>query len=187
MFRSFLRRVYQSFQIIRLEFIYRLFGIEGVAHALRRFRDPLPALRRYGAHIGPNTKIYPGVTIHGARGDFANLQIGSHVRIVRDCLLDITDRIELQDYSIVSFRCSLITHHNIYRSPLADLGYHPAQAPIVIGRGAVLFTGVTVLMGVNIGECAIVAAGAVVKSDVPSWTLVGGVPAKVIKQLRSPS
>ena len=39
-----------------------------------------------------------------------------------------------------------------------------------------------ILKGVTIGEGAVVAAGAVVTKDVPAYTLVAGVPAKVIKE-----
>jgi acetyltransferase-like isoleucine patch superfamily enzyme len=42
---------------------------------------------------------------------------------------------------------------------------------------------VIILKGVNIGEGAIIAAGSVVTKDVPAWTLAGGNPARVIKQL----
>lgn len=45
---------------------------------------------------------------------------------------------------------------------------------------------VTILKGVTIGRGAIVAAGAVVASDVPRYSIVGGVPAKVIKMKFSP-
>lgn len=167
----------------RLELIYRIAGIDGVAHAIQSLRHPTPALRRWGAQIGDNTLVYPGVTIHAAQRDFSKLHIGSNVRIVRDCLLDLTESIHIEDDAIISFRCNLVTHRNILQSPLAQLGYPPVQAPILIKRGAVLFTNSTVLMGVTIGECAVVAAGAVVTSDVPDWTMVGGVPAKVIKSL----
>ena len=40
-----------------------------------------------------------------------------------------------------------------------------------------------ILPGVTIGDDAIVAAGAVVAKDVPANTLVGGVPAKIIKKI----
>ena len=63
-------------------------------------------------------------------------------------------------------------------------GYPDKSAPIKIKRGAVIFTNVTVLMGVTIGDHALVAAGSVVTSDVPPWTLVGGVPAKIIKHIK---
>jgi acetyltransferase-like isoleucine patch superfamily enzyme len=146
-------------------------------------REPLPALKEFGAQIGPNTRIYPGITIHAANRDLSKLRIGSGVRIVRDCLLDLTDTIEISDEAIVSFRCNLITHQNVALSPLAQAGYKPTSAPIRIEHGAVLFANATVLMGVTIGECAMVAAGSVVVSDVPPWTLVGGIPARILKQL----
>lgn len=184
-----LRRVAKALigqaKLWRLELIYRTSGIAGVAHEVQYLRNPTPALRRWGAEIGQNTLVYPGVTIHAAQDDFSKLRVGSNVRIVRDCLLDLTDSIVVEDEAIISLRCSLVTHRNILRSPLAQQGYPPDQAPIVIKRGAVLFANATVLMGVTIGECAMVAAGAVVTSDVPDWTLVGGIPAKVIKQLNT--
>jgi acetyltransferase-like isoleucine patch superfamily enzyme len=179
-----IRRSISTAQIWRLRMLHRVWGIEAVAHAIRYMRDPLPALKEYGAQIGSNTRIYPGLTIHAARDDFSNLHVGSNVRIVRDCLLDLTETIDISDEAIVSFRCSLITHRNILHSPLVQAGFQPASAPIVIERGAVLLANVTVSMGVTIGECAMAAAGAVIVSDVAPWTMVGGVPAQVLRDLR---
>jgi acetyltransferase-like isoleucine patch superfamily enzyme len=54
----------------------------------------------------------------------------------------------------------------------------------VIGRGVWIGApNVVVLPGVNIGNYSIVAAGAVVTKDVPKYTVVAGVPAKIIKEL----
>ncbi|WP_083621218.1 LbetaH domain-containing protein [Planktothrix paucivesiculata] len=58
--------------------------------------------------------------------------------------------------------------------------------PIMIENDVWIATGVIVLPGVRIGEGSVVAAGAVVTTDVPPYTLVGGVPARVIKQLTLP-
>ena len=58
---------------------------------------------------------------------------------------------------------------------------HPK--PIHIEGKVWLGSNVTVLPGVTIGEGAIVAAGAVVTKDVESNTIVGGVPAKIIKRI----
>ena len=72
--------------------------------------------------------------------------------------------------------------------------YHPEDPetrhslltkPIVIRRNAWIGANATILAGVTIGENAIVAAGAVVSKDVPDNTIVGGVPAKVIRTIKS--
>jgi acetyltransferase-like isoleucine patch superfamily enzyme len=54
---------------------------------------------------------------------------------------------------------------------------------VVIKRNACIGAGATILPGVTIGENSVVAAGAVVNKDVPANTVVGGVPAKVIKTI----
>ncbi len=58
---------------------------------------------------------------------------------------------------------------------------HPS--PIFIGNNVWIGTNATVLPGVTIGDGAIVAAGAVVNRDVSANTIVGGVPARLIKMI----
>ena len=60
-----------------------------------------------------------------------------------------------------------------------DMEFHPIHIEDKVWLGA----NVTILPGVTIGEEAIVAAGAVVTKDVPPRTIVGGIPAKVIKKI----
>ena len=55
--------------------------------------------------------------------------------------------------------------------------------PINIGHSVWIGMGAKILEGVDIGDNAVIAAGAVVNKDVPASTLVAGVPAKVIKHL----
>lgn len=55
------------------------------------------------------------------------------------------------------------------------------QAPITIGNDVWIGTRAMVKDGVNIGDGAIIAAGAIVTKDVPPYAIVGGVPAKIIK------
>lgn len=57
-------------------------------------------------------------------------------------------------------------------------------APIVIKRGAWLGASVSVMPGVTVGENAVVAANAVVSRDVPDNAVVGGIPARFIKNLQ---
>jgi acetyltransferase-like isoleucine patch superfamily enzyme len=56
---------------------------------------------------------------------------------------------------------------------------------VVIEDYAKIYTGVTLLPGVTIGEGAIVAAGSIVGKDVEPYTVVAGVPAKFIRERRN--
>ena len=58
-------------------------------------------------------------------------------------------------------------------------------APIHIGKNVWIGANATVLAGVTIGDGAVVAAGAVVTKDVQTNTIVGGVPAKIIKKIEA--
>ncbi|MDB5112014.1 MAG: acetyltransferase, partial [Mucilaginibacter sp.] len=57
-------------------------------------------------------------------------------------------------------------------------------SPIVVKRNAWIGAAATILPGVTIGENSVVAAGAVVTKDVPANTIVAGVPARAIKNLK---
>lgn len=55
--------------------------------------------------------------------------------------------------------------------------------PVVIKNGAWIGAGATILPGVTVGENSVVAAGAVVNKDVPDNTVVGGIPARILKKI----
>jgi len=58
----------------------------------------------------------------------------------------------------------------------------PVNSSVVIGAGTWLGTGAVILPGAAIGRNVVVAAGAVVRGKVPDYAVVGGVPAKVIRE-----
>lgn len=68
-------------------------------------------------------------------------------------------------------------------------GIHPdvytgiPNAPVIIKNSVWIGVNSVILKGVTIGEGAIVGAGSVVTKDVPAWTIVGGNPAKVIREI----
>jgi len=109
-------------------------------------------------------------------GRFINL--GKHIFINHACSFLDMGGITLEDHVLIGPKVNLITENH----PL-----NPAERrglmckPIIIKRNAWIGAGATVLPGVTIGENSVVAAGAVVSKDVPDNTVVGGIPAKVIK------
>ena len=56
-------------------------------------------------------------------------------------------------------------------------------APITLGKNVWVGSNSTILQGVTIGDNAVIAAGAVVTKDVPENTIVGGVPARIIRKI----
>lgn len=162
-------------------------GLPAVAHYARGLRYPGPVLRAFGACIGEGTIVYPGIVIHGAKNDFSSLVIGQNCRIGRDSFFDLTERITIGDTANIGMRAVLITHVDVAFSPLSETELPRRSAPINIGPGAVIFAGATILHGVTVGECAVVAASSLVSTNVAPWTLVLGNPARVLRRLNSGS
>jgi len=73
--------------------------------------------------------------------------------------------------------------HPLEEKPRIE-GYEQAK-PIHIGDAVWVGANVTIAQGVTVGRGAVIAAGAVVTKDVGEYTLVGGVPAKAISDLRN--
>lgn len=88
--------------------------------------------------------------------------------------------IEIGDGSLIGHNVVLATiNHSLIPSEKRKNYY----APIKIGQNVWIGSNATILQGVTIGDWAVVAAGAVVSRDVPPYTIVGGIPAKVIKEV----
>ena len=66
---------------------------------------------------------------------------------------------------------------------LAGVVEPPSALPVVVEDDVVIGANAVVLEGVRVGKGAVVAAGAIVIEDVPPYTVVGGVPARVLKQI----
>lgn len=67
--------------------------------------------------------------------------------------------------------------------PMLDQGAY-SKGPIVIGDDVWIGTAVSILGSVKIGSHSIIAAGAVVNKDVPAYAIVGGVPARILRDRR---
>lgn len=110
-----------------------------------------------------------------------NIHIGKHVFINMGCKFQDQGGIYIGDGALIGHNVVLATLNHA-KSPKDRSSMIPA--PIRIGKNVWIGSNATILAGVTIGDGAIVAAGAVVARDVPENTIVGGVPAKIIRHLR---
>lgn len=128
--------------------------------------------------IDESTQIY--LPFYTDWGKF--ISIGKNVFINTSCMFMDRGGITIEDKVLIGPKVNLITENHPEDPKLRRYVY---AKPIHIKKGAWIGVGATVLPGVTIGENAIVAAKAVVTKDVPDNTIVGGIPAKVIRKIKT--
>ena len=109
-----------------------------------------------------------------------HIKIGKNVFINHACSFLDLGGITIEDDVLIGPRVNLITENHPVdptKRKYLDL------KSILIKRNAWIGAGATILPGVTVGENSIVAAGAVVNKDVPDNTIVGGVPAKLLRAI----
>lgn len=109
-----------------------------------------------------------------------NIHIGKNVFFNMGCKFQDQGGIFIGDGALIGHNVMLATLNHA-QSPSDRASMIPA--PIHIGKNVWIGANATVLPGVTIGDGAIVAAGAVVAKDVPENTIVGGVPARIIRTI----
>jgi acetyltransferase-like isoleucine patch superfamily enzyme len=129
-----------------------------------------------GSTIDESTTVF--VPFHTNFGK--HIKLGKNIFINHACTFLDLGGITIEDDVQIGPKVNLITeNHPVDPSQRKHLDLKS----ILIKRNAWIGAGATILPGVIIGENSIVAAGAVVNKDVPPNTIVGGIPAKMIKQL----
>ena len=109
------------------------------------------------------------------------ISIGKEVYINMGCTFMDRGGILIEDKVLIGPHVKLITENHPEDPTLRRYLY---SKPITIRKGAWIGAGATILPGVTVGENAIVAAAAVVTSDVPDNCIVAGVPAKYIREIK---
>ena len=106
----------------------------------------------------------------------AELSLGDNSFINSDCKIRCHERIS------IGKDCAISHDFTVMDSDAHELNGVRDKLPVSIGDHVWIGTRVTILKGVQVGDGAVIAAGSLVISDVPPRSLVGGVPAKVIKK-----
>lgn len=137
---------------------------------------PLLDLKYQNARIEPGAIIRDQVTI----GDHAVIMMGAIINIGAE----IGEKTMIDMGAVLGGRAIVGNNCHIGAGTvLAGVVEPPSAQPVIIEDDVVIGANAVVLEGVRVGKGAVVAAGAVVISDVEPNTVVGGVPAKVIKKI----
>ena len=134
--------------------------------------------RLFGKPVEPTFRVFPPFYT-----DFGkNITVGKHVFINACC--------HFQDHGGITIGDGCLIGHNVVFATLNhDLNPQKRSmmnpAPLVLGKNVWVGSNSTILQGVTIGDGAVVAAGAVVTKDVAPNTVVGGVPAKYIRDVEA--
>jgi acetyltransferase-like isoleucine patch superfamily enzyme len=145
-------------KIARFSVLPSLLSVLGI----KNFRSYL--WRKTGCNMGKNVSI--GWDVYYDVGN-------SHLITVEDDVW-ITSRV-----LILCHRRDMSKYYKNIR--IKDIPH--IHEPVIIMKGAHIGMGAIIMPGVTIGEGAVVGAGALVTKDVPAWTIVAGVPAKILREL----
>jgi acetyltransferase-like isoleucine patch superfamily enzyme len=170
------RKIIKPFLVVSYEFLMQLL------FSLPRYRSfiffKILLLKIMGATIGKNVVIYPGVWITPGR----NLIIEDDVDLAKDVLITTMGGVFIGKRTLIGYRTQILSsNHSI--PPIGEpfpisgdkFGKVTIEEDVWIGANCIITSGVT------IGKGAVVAAGSVVTKDVLANSIVGGVPAKLIK------
>lgn len=140
-----------------------------------------------GIEIGADSMVMHGAILHVYNFrdlPHAGIRIGSHCLIGESTVIRGQGGVTLGDRVYTSPFTQIIAVNHVFADPakpFADQGI-TAQG-IVIGDDVWIGSGAVITDGVHIGCGAVVAAGSVVTSDVPAHVVVGGVPARVLREI----
>ncbi|WP_052489528.1 acyltransferase [Streptomyces sp. 150FB] len=131
-----------------------------------------------GEHVTLTAGMWPGPDLGPdpvlTLGDGVVLGRGSHV--VADAAVTIGSETYCGPYVYITS-----TNHS-YDDPHAPVGKQwPRRAPVVIGKNCWLGTGAVILPGARLGRNVVVAAGSVVRGEVPDHAVVAGAPARTVR------
>jgi maltose O-acetyltransferase len=139
------------------------------SHTLRNF-----FYRRAGVKLARTSSLHWRARFFTPEG----LTVGEHCTLGNDGFYDGRDTITIGTCVNIAAEVRIYTREH----DIDDPHFGETGGPVVIEDYAYIGTRVTIMPGVRIGQGAVVASGAVVTKDVPPYMLVGGVPARVIRE-----
>ena len=144
-----------------------------------------------GITVGNNVNIgvinspmfYNSYAYIEARNKKSSLKFGNNIHINNGFSIVSELKIEIKDDVLIGFNCNIIDSdfHNL--DPQKRLETDPNPKEVLINKNVFIGNNVTILKGVTIGKNCVVANGAMVTESFPDNVIIGGVPAKKIRDL----
>ena len=134
-----------------------------------------------GLSVGSGALVSRGTILSCKEG---GITIGAQANLGWSCVVSSVGGVEIGEAALLAGGCYVgggRYHLGDRGRSIAEQGSY-SQGPVAIGARSWLGARAIVLDGVRIGEGAVVAAGAVVTEDVAPFTIVGGVPARIIRE-----
>lgn len=157
--------------------------VEWIVALLPRHPGPYSSIKRFflnvtGAKIGHNVHIYPGVRIFIPKG----LIVGNNVSISSYVIITTAGTVTIGNNVLIGYSAKILSaNHKIPEDHGIIFGAGHDVAPVVIEDEVWIGSNAVILPGIRIGRGAVVAAGAVVTKNVNPYSIVGGIPAKLIR------
>jgi len=137
-------------------------------------------LKAKAKSVGDNLSVGANTIIK----NWNNFSCGNNVSIHESCMIDCDTDINIGNNVSIAHATSLVAANHTWMDVSVPIKYNPiTKVGITIKDDVWIGCGVRILDGVVINDRAVVAAGAVVNKEVESHTLVGGVPARLIKSI----
>lgn len=137
-------------------------------------------LKGLAKNCGDNVFIGKGVEIKG----WENMVVGNNVSIHNNCYIDASGGLKIGNNVSIAHQSSILTFEHTWGNNSIPIKYNPVIFDeVTIEDDVWIGCGCRILSGVIISTRTIVAAGAVVTKSTLKNTIVGGVPAKLIKIL----
>jgi acetyltransferase-like isoleucine patch superfamily enzyme len=141
-------------------------------------------LRALGAKVGNNVRVYEARFFNLFTG-FHNLTLEDDVHVGPGCLIDLSDRVVIGRGAVLSPRVTVLTHSDPGHHHGASLAsvFPTYSAPVVIEENSWVGANAVLLAGAVVGRLAVVGANSLVRGSVDPKTVVGGSPARKIRDL----
>lgn len=145
------------------------------------FKRYSPFLYKKLGVVGQKFRFSSNVTVVG---NYCNIKMGLNAEVNEGCFILCKDVVELGENSTLAYQTTILTSANP-NTPYNKLGlvYPSVIKAVKIGKNTWIGARAVILPGINVGNYCVVAAGSVVTKDVPDYSVVAGVPARVIKKL----